>query len=84
MAGFFNIVKHYLPAVSAIYDMTVGFREDAAKPNLMNILFGRATQGEVYVRWVTYKLQPYRIPEDFKWAADLYGFGFDGRDFLYG
>lgn len=37
-------------AVSAILDITCGFRKEGAEPTLMNILNGKAVMGEMYVR----------------------------------
>ncbi len=38
--------------VPAILDMTVGFRHDGAAPTFMNILQGKAVQGEVFIKSV--------------------------------
>ena len=37
-------------AVSAIWDLEVGFSDKYARPTLMNVLMGRAVMGEIHGR----------------------------------
>ena len=39
-----------MPLVSAVYDLTIGFKTTAVKPSLLSIIKGHSCQAEIFIK----------------------------------
>ncbi|CAF2446903.1 unnamed protein product [Rotaria sp. Silwood2] len=70
--GFTLLLQGAENRITAIYDLTVGFKENGAEPTLLSILKGRSCQAEIFVK----RIPVSKIPQDTEgcnnWVHELY------------
>ncbi|CAF1052840.1 unnamed protein product [Rotaria sp. Silwood1] len=70
--GFTLLLQGAENRIAAIYDLTIGFKENGAKPTLLSILKGRSCQAEIFVK----RIPVSEIPQDTEgcnnWVHELY------------